>query len=209
MSCVSELVLQISRGCTTSVVPHGDPLVPPHDRTACFAWTATSPNTTFRKFLHWARPILRHLPFSVHGFYTSVSTIPNFLAAFFSWIRLSSLGRLYWTVETATFGMTQILMPHSHVHFRNDSVSMYGLISLMVIWLGSTFFLQAKGSQVLDLPPSSQCMNFLKVVWVELLFMQNTPYAHVEEQRSSRGTTLVVQPLEICNTNSETQDTRY
>ena len=31
MSCVSELVLQISRGCTTSVVPHGDPVVPPHD----------------------------------------------------------------------------------------------------------------------------------------------------------------------------------
>ena len=26
---------------------------------------------------------------------------------------------------------------------------------------------------------------------------------------SPRGTTLVVQPLEVCNTNSETRDTRY
>ena len=26
---------------------------------------------------------------------------------------------------------------------------------------------------------------------------------------STRGTTLVVQPLEVCNTNSETQATRY
>ena len=28
MSCVSELVLQTSRGCTTSVVPRGDPVFP-------------------------------------------------------------------------------------------------------------------------------------------------------------------------------------
>ena len=97
-------------------------------------------HTTFRKFMYWARPILHHVQFSVHGFYTSVSTIPNFLAVFFSQMRLSWLGRLFWTVETATFGMTQILMPHSHVHFRNDSVSVYGLVSLMVIWLGHMFF---------------------------------------------------------------------
>ena len=40
--------------------------------------------------------------------------------------------------------------------------------------------------------------------------MQNTPYARVGGTAgSSRGTTLVVQPLEDCNTNCETQDTRY
>ena len=38
----------------------------------------------------------------------------------------------------------------------------------------------------------------------------NTPYAHVGEQQGPQsGTTLLVQPLEVCNTNSETQDTRY
>ena len=30
-----------------------------------------------------------------------------------------------------------------------------------------------------------------------------------ETKGSPRGTTLVVQSLEVCNTNSETQDTRY
>ena len=60
-----------------------------------FCINSNSTHTTFRKFMHWVRPILCHVPFSVHGSYTSVSTIRNFLAAFFSRMRLSSLWRLF------------------------------------------------------------------------------------------------------------------
>ena len=79
---------------------------PPHKRMV-FCMNSNSTHSTFRKFMHWARPILRHAPFSVHGFYTRVSTIPNFLAAFYSRMRLSSLERLFWTVETANPFATQ------------------------------------------------------------------------------------------------------
>ena len=69
MSCVSELVLQTSRGCTISVISRGDPV---------------APHTSIWHVLHEQQlhPYLLQKdhalgPFSVHGFYTSVSTIPN------------------------------------------------------------------------------------------------------------------------------------
>ena len=191
-------------------------------------------------------------------------------------------------------------MPHSHVHFRNDSVSMYGLVSLMVTWLVVRSSVPSNGSQVLNLPPRntggdistgttsahviptwwrpralfacrprtsrpiiqwkvdrsrwsnslaktvarfnssrlfpvgsreelclrdtcriwgrSSCTNSggSRNYWAHTRSCGACEWKHASQvhwvQRitgSPRGTTFVVQSPEICNTNSETQDTQY
>ena len=55
----------------------------------------------------------------------------------------------------------------------------------------------------------AQCMNFLGGTGRVAVHAKHAIRSCGGTTRSPRGTTLVEQPLEVCNTNSETQDTRY
>ena len=108
----------------------------PHKGLVYFVWGATVPIPPTRSSCN-AMGLVDFVPhFNFWAWFLHIeSTFPNFLTTFISWMRITLPGRLFLTVNTARFWMMKIHMPYSHVDFSNDSVSVYGLVSLVVIWL--------------------------------------------------------------------------